>query len=286
MKGGAVFRTTVTDDELRSSMGMLPENLQGKDVVNLVYRSPLRVLGVQEVTKYNTPGGVAEEEGNLHAMLVTLPETGKDVTVEYIPNIPTNFFKVHTTHYGIVNRVNGEVKYNTAIPGVPSLVDREGVPTRTQSRQIAALESATRQIPEVIQQRIARMAGLTSMVRAQRPLTTTAETAMDAVPLSDTKSALAMAAPQEIQADAIIDAAVAWVKAWNTEHGAPKGSVKAAATARKAAEKGLSDLEEGKTKASVPMPASSSSSSAAPQGGRRKKTNRGSKKRRTTRRRS
>ncbi len=278
---------------------MTPAHLQGKDVTNLVYQSPLRVLAIQEVTKYNIPGGTPGEEGNLHAILVTLPETGTEFKVEYIPDIPNNYFKAGATYYAIVNRVTSELKHNTIIPGLPSLVDKEGVPTRTQSRQIAMTQSGTKVLPEAVQQRIASMAGLTSMPKGQRPLTTTAETAVEAVPLPDVQSALARSAPAEIKADAIIDAAVAWVKAWNAEHSAPKGSVKAAAAARKAAEKALNDLESGTTKPSVPMPASSSSSGSsssssaapggpaaagAPQGGRRK-SKRASKQRRTTRRR-
>ena len=276
MKGGAVFTKTLSDTELRNALGMLDTDLQGKGVTSAVYVSPLRLLGIQERASITSD----TEYGNLHAVLITLPVTGKEFTVEYIPDSPKNYFKgVLNGYYALTDRLQRELS-GQPLPHTPRLVDKDAVPTRTQSRQIAALESATRQIPEVVQQRISTMAGLTSK---------------ESTPLPDAKSALAKGAPTEVKADAVIDAAIAWVKAWNVEHAAPKGKRKEAAASRKAAEKVLDDLEGGKTKAFVPLPHKEGSSSAAPptpqgpsEGGRRRKgrnTKRVVRKRKITRRR-
>lgn len=273
MKGGAIFRDTATEDDLRQALGILSKSLQGTYLVNVVYRSPRRILAIQEADQYNLPK-VLDEYGNLHAVLVTLPETTGEATVEYIPDIPKNIFRFKGgTGVSLVERVKQELATNAGPAGFKRLVDPQGVSTRTQSKQIAVAQSATKDLPEVVQQRIAAMAGLTATPRGQRPLTTEASTAIEAVPLPDVQSALARVAPPEIKADAIIDAAVAWVKAWNVEHTAPKGQVAAAKKARVAAGKELDALEGGSVKPSVPMPAgssSSSSSSAAPGGGRRR----------------
>lgn len=278
MKGGAAFKKGLSDDDLRNALGMIVT--QGGSDSSAVYVSPLRLLGIQEATSLRKE----EEYGNLHAVLVTLPETGSGFNIEFIPDIPQNYFKrTMEGYYSLKDRLQREFA-GQPLPHMPTLIDKDAVPTRTRSRQIAALESATRPIPEVVQQKIATMSGLTSK---------------ESIPLSDAKSELAKVAPEDIKADAIIDAAIAWVKAWNAEHVAPKGKRKEATAVRKAAEKALDGLEEGTTKAFVPLPreegsSSSSSSSAAPegpgaagapQGGRRKRTKRVVKKRRITRRR-
>ena len=302
MKGGAVFNKTLSDTELRNALGMLGTDLQGNGVTSAVYVSPLRLLGIQERASLKSD----TEYGNIHAVLVTLPVAGTDFAIEYIPDIPKNYFKgLLNGYYALTDRLQRELA-GQPLPHTPRLVDKDAVPTRTQSRQIAALESGTPTLPETVQQRISTMAGLTSK---------------ESTPLSDAKRELAKLAPPDIKADAIIDAAVSWVKAWNVEHVAPKGKRKEATAARKAAEKVLDDLEGGKTKAFVPLPHKESSSNAAsegsssssspsaapppPQGpsaaereeerlsqealaamkGGRRKTRRSSKKRRTTRRR-
>lgn len=296
MKGGAIFRARLTEDDIRAAVGMNPPHLQRKDNVHAVYRSPRRILVIQESDKYNNPGGGEGEMGNVHAMLVTLPETTGTPKVELFPDIAKNFFKQNIgSGYSLVDRVNNELKYNVAIAGVPAVTEREGVTSQTRGRQIAVAQAATKELPEVVQQRIASMAGLTNIPKGQRPLTVESGVASEAVPLSDVSSALAKEGAAEAKADAIIDAAVVWVKAWNAEHVAGKGQKKAATAARRAASKALEDLEEGRTKVSIPMPASSSSSSSssaapgpaaagAPQGGR-KKTRRSLRTKRTTRRR-
>jgi hypothetical protein len=258
MKGGAIFKTS-DDTVLRKALGIFETKLQGRGVTSAVYVSPSRLLGIQEITSQQT-----KEYGNLHAIVVTLPSTEGKLTVEFFPEIPTNYFKSKDIKdYGITDRLKRELNGNP-IPYTPILIDKDAVPTRTQSRSIALLESGTPMLPETAQQTIAAMAGLTAMPRGQRPITTTVETALEAIPLSDVKSALARVAPKEVKAVALIDAAIKWVKAWNEEHIAPDGEKGEATKKRKAAEKVLDGIEGGKTKVFVPLPHKESSSNAAP----------------------
>lgn len=290
MKGGAIFNPKMSEATIRmiAHMGDIEQTKYQKAEV---YRSPRRLLLIQEITKYNyqdpdspmVPSwkNPSPQVGNLHAVLITLPETDGAATYELVPR-RNNFFDVNMAQIfrAITNALHhGQPNY----PGYGVLVLKNEESSKVRRRQIESLKAVGEKgkLPEVIEQKIAAMAGLTATPKAQRPLTTTIKTATEAVPLAEVQSAMLPAASEEAKADAIIDAAFAWVKAWNVEHFAEEGKRKQATDERKKAEAALNALKSG----SPPSSSSSSSSSAAPQGGRRKKTRRSLRKKRTTRRR-
>jgi hypothetical protein len=248
--------------------------------------------------------------GNIHGVLITLPETDGDATYDFYPP-RNNYFRVHMAQ--IFRSVADALHHGEPNSGgLGILVLKDEVSPKVRRRQLESVRAvgAKGNIPDVVDQKIALMAGLTAMPKGQRPLTTTPETATLALPLSDVQSALARDAANESWADAVIDAAIVWVKAWNVEHFAQKGKKKEATQARKQAERALDEVKAGRVPGS--SSSSSSSSSAAPppppppppsgptaaeleeerlsqealaamKGGRRK-TKRSSKTRRTTRR--
>lgn len=264
MKGGAKFKPGISDIRVSYGRGIvlyMLRNLSGmrqpsdpgfSKRISEVYVSPTRLLLIEEPSVPSAN----PEAGNLHAMLVTLPETTGRPTFAYFPEIPENVFKGRASN--LVNAIAaGRVQFGME---THDIVEYGAVSSTTRLGQIRETGAATKRLPEVLQQRIAHMAGLTSS---------------EATTLPAAEATASVQVPTESRDDAILDAALAWVKAWNAEHVAPKGEAAAAKAARIQAEEALAALKAS----------SSSSSNAAPQGGRRKKTRRSLRKKRMTRRR-
>ncbi len=323
MKGGAIFNQTMPERRIRMLANMpaiVPVDRRGNpQITSEVYRSSRRLLLLQEITQFNyqdpdsrfpSTSSPSPQVGNIHGLLITLPETEGDATYDFYPP-RNNYFRVHMAQ--IFRSVADALHHGEPNSGgLGVLVLKDEVSPKVRRRQLESVRAvgAKGNIPDVVDQKIALMAGLTAMPKGQRPLTTTPETATLALPLSDVQSALARDAANESWADAVIDAAIVWVKAWNVEHFAQKGKKKEATQARKQAERALDEVKAGRVPGS--SSSSSSSSSAAPppppppppsgptaaeleeerlsqealaamKGGRRK-TKRSSKTRRTTRR--
>ena len=256
MKGGAIFNPAMQERRIRTLASMGAAG-QSPDVTSDVYRSPRRLFLAQEITQYNYQDpdspripswkNPSPQVGNIHGVLITLPETEGSATYDFYPS-RNNYFQVQMPQIfrAIANALHhGQPDYS----GFGILVLKDEVSPKVRRRQLESVKAVGTKgkLPEVVEQKVAAMAGLTPG-------------ATERVPISDVQSNLLASATEEARADAIIDAAVAWVKAWNVEHFAQKGKKKQATQARKQAEAALDDVKAGRA------PRSASSSSAAPQG--------------------
>lgn len=243
MKGGATFNQTLTDDEIRDMVGSMCQALQfGK--LSEVYRSPRRLLVIQEVGEQYSP---VSEAGNLHAMLITLHPTLGDPTIEFFPATPNYYNSCNTGALRAFISGKEEARKMVPLKMGKEIYNKAGVSAKTQTGQILATELATKPLTVESSQLIARMAGLTPSEKTS---------------LQDVRTDLAKKGGPEAKQEAIIDAALAWVKAWNAEHVAKKGEKRESAKKRKELEKALVGLESGKTKFQQPIPSSSSSAEA------------------------